>query len=220
MENRLSLTIACSSIMAGLAALLALLPLSFSYPIIPYLKFDVAEIPVVLAFFLLGPEAGLISSIVYWVILLLVGSYTPLGPTMKFIAVISMVAGLWLGFRLLKNPRWGLLLGSFIGCLLRVLTMSIFNYLILVFLFPEFLEVAAASISMVLGLKFSEEGMALILVIIFTALFNVLHTVLSIIPAYLLVRSIAGIGAKNPRISGIWYARIVRAASRQAPRRS
>ena len=69
--------------MAGLAALLALLPLSFSYPIIPYLKFDIAEIPVVLAFFLLGPEAGLISSIVYWVILLLVGSYTPLGPTMK-----------------------------------------------------------------------------------------------------------------------------------------
>lgn len=220
MENRLSLTIACSSIMAGLAALLALLPLSFSYPIIPYLKFDVAEIPVVLAFFLLGPEAGLISSIVYWVILLLVGSYTPLGPTMKFIAVISMVAGLWLGFRLLKNPRWGLLLGSCIGCLLRVLTMGILNYLILVFLFPEFLEIAAASISMVLGLRFSGEGMALILVIVFTALFNVLHTVLSIIPAYLLVRSIAGIGAKNLRISGIWYARIIKAASRQAPQRS
>ena len=220
MENRLSLTIACSSIMAGLAALLALLPLSFNYPIIPYLKFDVAEIPVVLAFFLLGPEAGLISSIVYWVILLLVGSYTPLGPTMKFIAVISMVAGLWLGFRLLKNPRWGLLLGSCIGCLLRVLTMGILNYLILVFLFPEFLEIAAASISMVLGLRFSGEGMALILVIVFTALFNVLHTVLSIIPAYLLVRSIAGIGAKNLRISGIWYARIIKAASRQAPQRS
>ncbi|RLG05781.1 MAG: hypothetical protein DRN59_04100 [Thaumarchaeota archaeon] len=220
MENRLSLTIACSSIMASLAALLALLPLSFSYPIIPYLKFDVAEIPVVLAFFLLGPEAGLISSIVYWVILLLVGSYTPLGPTMKFIAVISMVAGLWLGFRLLKNPRWGLLLGSCIGCLLRVLTMGILNYLILVFLFPEFLEIAAASISMVLGLRLSGEGMALILVIIFTALFNVLHTVLSIIPAYLLVRSVAGIGAKNLRISGIWYARMVRAASRQAPQRS
>jgi len=206
--------------MASLAALLALLPLSFSYPIIPYLKFDVAEIPVVLAFFLLGPEAGLISSIVYWVILLLVGSYTPLGPTMKFIAVISMVAGLWLGFRLLKNPRWGLLLGSCIGCLLRVLTMGILNYLILVFLFPEFLEIAAASISMVLGLRLSGEGMALILVIIFTALFNVLHTVLSIIPAYLLVRSVAGIGAKNLRISGIWYARMVRAASRQAPQRS
>ena len=224
MKEGLSLTVAYSGIMAGLAILLTILPLSFSYPIIPYLKFDLAEIPVILAFLLLGPKGGFTSSIVYsvvyWLILLIVGSYTPLGPTMKFIAVVSMVTGLWLGFKILKNPRRGLVLGSFIGCLLRVLTMSTLNYLVLVFMFPEYLEIAAASISIALGLRFSEASMALIPIIVFTAIFNVLHTILSITPAYFLVKSIILVGRKSPIISGIWYARMVRAASRQAPRRS
>ena len=218
MKKRLSLLVACSSSMAGLAAILAILPLSFSFPPIPYLKFDLAEIPIILAFLLLGPEAGAISSLVYWLALLLVGSYTPLGPTMKFIAVGMMVLGLWLGFKL--SSRRGLLLGSLLGCALRVGAMSLLNYLVLVFMFPEFLEVAAASISMILGLRPPSGFAAFSMVMILTALFNVLHAALSMVPAYLLVRSLAGVRGFGPRLGGIWYLGVSKAASRRSPRRS
>ena len=220
MKNRLSLLVACSSFMAGLAALLAILPLSFSFPLIPYLKFDLAEIPIILAFLLLGPKAGAISSIVYWLVLLLVGSYTPLGPTMKFIAVGMLVLGFWLGFKLSRNGWRGLLLGSLIGCALRVGAMTLLNYLVLAFVFPEFLEIAVASISTILGLRFSSGSAALFMVMALTAVFNILHTILSIVPAYLLIRSLAGIGGSNPRIGRIWYLEISKAASRRPPRRS
>ncbi|HDD43216.1 MAG: hypothetical protein DRN61_03700 [Thaumarchaeota archaeon] len=212
--------IASASCLACLAAILAILPLSFSYPIIPYLKFDFAEIPVFLAFLLMGPEAGFISSIVYWLVLLLVGSYTPLGPTMKFAAVTSTLLGFWLGFKALKTPRGGLILGLILGCILRVLAMSLFNYVALICLFPELLDFAAASISAFLGISFSSRISAFTTVAAFTAIFNILHVPLSIAPAYFIVRSIVNLGRGSPRISEIWYAEVARAASRRPPPRS
>ncbi len=220
MKPQLTKLIASASCLAGLAALLAILPLSFSYPIIPYLKFDLAEIPVFLAFLLMGPEAGAISSIVYWLVLLLVGSYTPLGPTMRFAATGSTLLGLWLGFKLLGSPRGGLVLGSLLGCLIRVVVMTSFNYLVLLYMFPDLFSFAAASISAFLRISFPSEAAAFTAVMIFTAVFNILHIPLSIVPAYLIIRSIAGIKGGRQRIGGIWYAEIVRAASRRSPQRS
>jgi riboflavin transporter FmnP len=120
--------VASASCLASLAALLAALPLSFPYPVIPYLRFDLAEIPVFLALLLLGPWAGMLSSIAYWLILLLVGSFSPLGPAMKFAAVLSTLIGLWAGFRIRASPRTGLLIGGVLGCAIRVAVMSVFNY--------------------------------------------------------------------------------------------
>jgi len=212
--------IASASCLACLAAVLAILPLSFSYPIIPYLKFDFAEIPVFLAFLLMGPEAGFLASAVYWLVLLLVGSFTPLGPTMRFAATGSTLLGLWLGFKVLKAPRGGLVLGSVLGCILRVLTMSLFNYVVLIYLFPEFLDLAAASVSAFLGISFSSKISAFMTVAFFTAIFNILHVPLSIAPAYFMVGSIVNLGRGSPRIGEIWYAELVRAASRRPPPRS
>lgn len=220
MKARATKLIAPASCLACLAAILAILPLSFSYPIIPYLKFDFAEVPVFLAFLLMGPEAGFISSTIYWLVLLLVGSYTPLGPTMKFAATASTLLGLWLGFKALKTPRGSLILGSALGCILRVLVMSLLNYVVLIYLFPEFLDFVAASLSAFLGMSFSSRISAFMMVAAFTAIFNILHVPLSIAPAYLIVRSIVNLGKESPRIGKIWYAEIARAASRRSPPQS
>lgn len=220
MKARATKIIASASCLACLAGILAILPLSFSYPIIPYLKFDLAEIPVFLAFLLMGPEAGFIASTVYWAVLLIVGSYTPLGPTMRFAATTSTLLGLWLGFRALRTPRGGLILGSIAGCILRVLTMSLFNYVVLIYLFPDLLEFAAASVSAFLGVSFSSEISAFMMIAVFTAIFNILHVPLSIVPAYLIVRAVVNLGRGSPRIGEIWYAEVARAASKRPPPRS
>lgn len=211
---------AAASCLASLAALLAILPLSFPYPVIPYLRFDLAEVPVFLAFLLLGPEASIFSSIIYWLILLLVGSFTPLGPTMKFVAVLSTLIGLWAGFRLRPSGEMGLALGGVLGCMIRIAVMSVFNYFVLVYMFPGFLELAAASISAFLGLRISDNLVALTMSMIFTAIFNALHTPLSIIPAYLVVKSLIRAGGSRVGAYELWYARLVRVASKRSPQRS
>ncbi len=220
MKTRTSLLVSSSTCIGGLAALMAALPLYLYFPIIPYLRFELAEIPVVLGFLVLGPETAALSSVVYWLVLLLVGEYSPIGPTMKFTAVICMVLGLWLGFRLRRSPRTGLLIGSCLGCLFRVAAMSAFNYVVIVIMVPSFLETAAASISAVLGISFPNELTAFLAVLGFTAVFNIIHTILSIAPAYLLVKAVIKAGGEGRAIRKIWYVDVIRAASRRAPPRS
>lgn len=221
MMSRTKVTISSSMFLGALSAIFAMLPLYLYYPIIPYLRFEAAEIPVVLAFLILGPEAAFISSGIYWIILLLVGEFTPIGPTMKFVAVLTMILGLWLGFKTHKSPRICLIMGSCLGCFFRVLAMSIFNYVIAVIMFPEFVEFAAASISAILGAEFLFYVPAIIAVLVFTAIFNILHVILSMVPAYLLVKYMVRIkGGGLPIIGKAWYFEMVKAASRRSPQRS
>ena len=185
---RASLVAATSAIFGALAAVLAVLPLSFPFPLIPYLRFEVAEIPVVIAFLGFGPLPGIVSALTYWGVLTLVGEFTPIGPAMKFLAVASMLLGLWVGFKLSKNSyRLGLTLGFLFGSLLRVLTMTAANYVILLYLFPEFLDYAIQALSASLGIQFGCLGTAFTLILIFTAVFNVLHMMLSLFPSLFLL---------------------------------
>jgi len=217
---RASLLISSSAFIGALAALLAVLPLYLYYPIIPYLRFEAAEIPVILGFLILGPKAGILSSIIYWIVLLLVGEYSPLGPTMKFVAVATTLLGLWLGFRIWKPSRLSLFIGSCLGCLFRVASMSLFNYVVIAFMFPEFLEIAAATISAILGMKLSSDIAAFAAILGFTAIFNIIHTAVSIVPAYLLMKSIISFGRGAVEARRIWYVEAVKAASKQSPQRS
>ena len=181
--TRLSLAIASSAVFGALASVLAALPLSFPFPVIPYLKFDVAEIPVFLAFLGFGPLPGFISALTYWGILNLVGEFVPIGPAMKFLAVVSTLTGIWAGLRLSRSVRLGIPLCFTLGIAVRVLVMSLANYVVLVILFPEFLEFASFLVSQSLGITLEAGLSALILVLIFTAIYNAIHVFLSLIPS-------------------------------------
>ena len=203
MHHRLSLLISATSIFGALASILAILPLSIPYPPIPYLKFDLAEIPVMVALLCFGPIPGIGSALIYWAILLLRGEFSPIGPSMKFLAVFSMLIGLWIGVKVFKGSRFTLHLSFLLGAFLRVLSMSAMNYIVAYLLFPNFMSLAARTISMVLGIKISGGLSCLITVLAFTAVFNLIHSILSIAPSILIVKYISS--RELPHLKMTWY---------------
>jgi len=185
--------IASSAAFGALAAIMAVLPLSFPFPILPYLRFDLAEIPVVAAFFLYGPIAGIISSLIYWLILNAVGQFPPIGPALKFLAVVSMLMGAWVGVKASSRLAGvAKILGASMlaGAAIRILTLTLANYLVLSVLFPDFLEFARSSLVASLGLTLEPGLGALQLTLVVTGLFNLLHIPLSMLPSYVIVRQV------------------------------
>jgi len=169
------------SLLGGTSVALSLLHVEAPFPLLPYLKFDAAEIPDALAFYLCGPLYGVAAAALHTVGLLLRGS-EPLGALMKFLAVASMLAGASLARRL----RWQIVYGAAV----RALAMSAANYVYLYVLFPGFLEYAASIVSWLGGVA------ALFLL---TALFNVVHAAATLAVA----RWVAD--AVGRRLGGILY---------------
>ncbi len=66
----------------------------FPFPLLPFLEFDMAEIPDMVAFLLLGPEAGLVVAAIHCILLYTLGAFTIFSPLMKFFAEGSMFAGI------------------------------------------------------------------------------------------------------------------------------
>ncbi len=201
-----SLRVCFAAVCAGLAVYMTVYKLVFAFPVLPYLKFEVAEIPVVVAFFSAGPLWGLISAAIYWGVLTVVGEWSPLGPAMKFLAVAPMLLGLWAGstiHRRLFNCKWGLkgffALSLPIAIVLRVIVMSLLNFVVLWYLFPFFLDIASASMKATVGLNVPGREAALMWTLIFTAAFNIIHVFLSTIPSYIVVKA-----ASKAKIAKLW----------------
>lgn len=194
---RESTKIISSSIFAAIAAILAILPLSFPFPIITFLKFDLAEIPIVLALLLYGFPPALLATIVYWIILLGFGSFSPIGPTMRFLATTSMIVGIYGGYVMFREERIELnpsalpiAAGTLVGMVFRVLVMTLANYVVLIMLFPDFLSYAVNDVCKALGWSFSSNEEAVFWVFTFVAAFNVLQTILSVVPAVVIVKAV------------------------------
>ena len=149
-----------AAMMGALAIALSLLRVQLPYPVLPYLKFDFAEIPVTLTLFLCGFKYAVVAELVHFLGLLARGS-EPVGASMKLLAVLSMLAGLAL-------PLRGLLARFTAAAVTRTLAMTAANYVYFYLLFPNFLGYA---------LKLAGGVGPLFL---YTAVFNVLHTVVSV----------------------------------------
>ncbi len=180
------------AVMAAFAFVLAILPLSFPFPPIPYLKFDLAEVPVFIALLGFGPASGMLATVIYFMALLIMGEFSPIGPTMKFLAVSSSLLGFWIGSRIVGSRGLGLIVGvgAVVGAIVRVVTMTVANYVVLAIMFPEFLSFATTTLSAFLGLNLAADIQGLFLVLLFTAVFNALHMVLSVAPSVLAINSI------------------------------
>src|SRR2546425_12076163 len=102
-----TVVIAGAATFGALAALISLLAppvIQPSFPILFYLKFDIAEIVDVTAFLIFGPVAGLITAAVHGTILTAApGGAGPFGASLKFLSVLSTYGGVNLGLRLGKN---------------------------------------------------------------------------------------------------------------------
>jgi riboflavin transporter len=208
--------VAIGAVFGGLAFTMGFLPLSFPFPPIPYLKFDLAEIPAFLAAMVFGPSLGLVAAFSHFISLLFFGEWSPIGPLMKFLAVASSLAGFWLVSKLVTGR--GILVCSFglgvSSILMRVVVMTVTNYIVLVVLLPDALEYGASTLSMMTGLPMNSFEEKLSLVLLFTALYNGLHIPVSMIPSYIVAKSISPVsirlGADYP-----WIVRIARANGRR-----
>jgi riboflavin transporter len=196
--GRVTITVSGAAVFAALAAIFTLARAEVPFPLIPYLQIDLAELPIMISFFLFGPLAGIVTELVHWLFLNETGSDAPLGPAIKLIAVLSTFLGFWLGSlaysrlggHTQKRAGLGLMFG--LGMLLRIAAMTLVNYVVLVYIGPLFLGIdymsfAKATISATTGWQFSGDAAVLFWVLTFTAIYNVVNLLVAAIPAGLIV---------------------------------
>ena len=117
----------------------------FPFPLATFLFFQIWEIPIVIAFILIGPKSGVTISLLNTVVLLAVfPGASPTGPFYNLAAVLSMLLGIYLAYKLVtikqkpeKNTfRYGTILvtvSTALGIIFRVGIMSVVNYTFLRF---------------------------------------------------------------------------------------
>lgn len=155
------------------------------FPPLPYLVFDLGEIPVITLALASSLQVGLAASIVYYGILNITGGFVPIGPLMKLIALASLMVGL---YPIRSSLSKGRVAASFaLASAARISIMTMVNYVVIVILFPGFLSLATKSLSVFLNQRPLDP---ISLVMIFTAFFNLIHTVISFFPSIAAARLI------------------------------
>jgi len=171
--------------------------LVLSFPVIPYLQFDLGEIAILLAFFIFGPVPAIVSAFIEFGTLMLIGQNVAFfGPELKLIAILSSLVGIWLGTRIVSKMSKSTIgkalgIGSTFGMVLRAAVMTIPNYLLIVFLFGldgpygiiGFLSGPFKSIGVTLT-----DANALLFILSLTAVFNVLQLLFASFVTYLVIR--------------------------------
>jgi len=118
--------------------------LKIPFPWLPFLKFDLTGIPIMLSAFMIGLEAGAATSIVAF-LAILVRSGDVIGASMKALSEFSTVLGFSLGRRILKGETrltWALL--YVLGCAVRILIMFILTIPVFTLYYGMPLNVALA----------------------------------------------------------------------------
>ena len=118
----------------------------------PFLYFQLWEIPIVIAFLMIGPKSGIIVSVINTLILLVVfPGALPTGPFYNFAAVMAMFLGIylpyWFAKRGCKTENFGTYLkkhlalfslsATGLGIALRVLLLTVINYFALATVLPN-----------------------------------------------------------------------------------
>lgn len=205
--------VASVAVFAGIAVYFTLLKLVVPYPILPYLRFEASEIPVITAFFIVGPTAAMSASVVYWMILTAVGEFSPIGPALKFAAVASTLLGLWAGIIFAKrfaketnSLTMRMSSGIIVATISRVVVCSLTNYAVIWILIPAFLGLATGSIKAILAIDASSPLMAFTWIMLFTGIYNIIHIFVSILPAYAVTKTWSRVGAA--RLGTPWITEI------------
>ena len=188
-----SAAIAVTAIFSAMAVAITMTKLTIPYPPLPYLKFDFSEIPVIVALMLMGPVYGFLSSVIYWIVLT-IRAGDVLGPAMKFAAVASMIVGFWVASavyrRVVKKKGIASMMisGFVLGSLFRAIVMSVFNYLVLLYIAPYYVEFIAPILASI-GLPSETTMEVVIWSLLLTAVYNVIHSAITVFPAYILTKA-------------------------------
>jgi len=176
-----SRNLAFASVMGALAVVISLMRLQVPFPLLFYLKFDLAEVPSFITFYLAGLYPSILCAFLHFLGLLVRGS-SIFGSSMKFAAVASNL----LGIGLVRKSRVAGLLG---GCVSRVAVMSVINFVTFSFLFPNYMDFSMKALEAA-GINVSSRTEAFIIVLALIAAFNTIHALLSSLAGLAIVEAI------------------------------
>jgi riboflavin transporter FmnP len=189
MESKAVATIA---IFTALSVALVLSPAKVPAPYAPFLKYQIWEIPIVAAFLLYGPLAGIATSIINTMILLVVyPGDLPTGPLYNLAAILSMLLGIYI-IHTFATKRFGeqyetilTIFSTVLGGITRVGIMTILNMIFLQYPYP-------------IGYEMSGEAVVALLPLI--GLFNATLTLYTIPIGYVVARAVS-VGTNTARWS-------------------
>lgn len=201
-ESRVSVrpvvAIAGAGVFGALASMItiALGPaLQPSFPILSYLRFDPAEIIDMVAFLVFGPIAGVLTATVHFIILSFApGGTGPFGASLKYLAVLSTYVGVVMVSRFgkLSLRRAGASM-TVSGLLVRVVLMTLVNYVYLIFLAKLLFNADYARFAQI---TLSKAGISLTgpefvtFILGLTAIFNAIHATVTIALSLFIVGAI------------------------------
>jgi len=108
-------------------------------------------------------------------------------------AVASMIVGFWVALVVYRRVVKGksiasmMVVGFLLGSLFRVIVMSVFNYLVLLYIAPYFVDFIAPILASI-GLPAETTLDVVIWSLLLTAVYNVIPSAISVFPAYLLTK--------------------------------
>jgi riboflavin transporter FmnP len=178
-----------SSLIGIFGATVALISLTLSHLIafypLTYLKFDPAEIIVILSLLLFGPYVAIGIAFIHFALLNVFTGFPIIGPGMKFLAVISTIVGIYLGLTLFKFKKslYMILFALILALIIRNVVMTIANYALFITIFAGLLLAAEDMITEAIRLPGS-----LFLVLVFTAIYNSIHVLIAVLPAYYIAK--------------------------------
>jgi riboflavin transporter FmnP len=200
---RRSVSLAGAAVFGSLAALsTVILPARIqpSFPIMPFLRFDPAEVFSVLALLIFGPVSAIIAATVHWIFLTLTstGSTAFLGPAVKFASVLSTLLGLWLGSMVYQRMigayrQMTAALGTMLGFAMaaRIGLLLVVNYFVFAYIGPvifnvQYIELSQKTLQATLGVQFPSPWAVLMAMLFYTSIFNGLHAVFSVVVPYII----------------------------------
>ena len=191
-----SVSLAGMAIFGAMAVVLTIISqaLVLDFPVVPYLQFDLGEIAILLAFFIFGPIPALVASLIEFGTLMSIGNnVAAFGPELKLMAILSSLLGVWMGTLIISRMEKGsvgsaIVLGGVLGMLLRAAVMTVPNYILIVFLYgiPGIVGFISGAFRLI-GVTLTDAN-ALLLVLLMTAIFNVLQLGFATAVTYLVMR--------------------------------
>ncbi|MCD6444079.1 ECF transporter S component [Candidatus Bathyarchaeota archaeon] len=194
MRRAKSIMVATASMLGAVSGLLSLMKVSIPFPILPYLKIDFAEIPDFLALMVLGPVGGGLTATVHFAVIL-ARSGNLFSASMKYIAVLSTMVGFIVARPLVEkmrfkgNPKNIFIAGLSLASLSRIAVMTVLNLLMFTILFPNYLIFAKKTLE-AFGLEITSDLEALYYALAFTGLYNLINTVVAVVPALLILKAL------------------------------
>lgn len=201
MRDNNTFKIATIATLAALAAVFGFMGLAIPYPLMPFLKFDLAEIPDIVSFMIVGPSGGLVTALIHWFVLNLKGGgmVPVVSPLMKLMAISSMMLGLYIGAKMAEGKdRKAMLVGMIgWGIIVRVVVMGLVTFLLYYAIMPETYIPFAEKMLGALGIRVEGALQVAFYTVLFTAIFNALHVPLSV----LLAAIVAEAAMRHPKLA-------------------